>query len=152
MNAPNNIASSVWQPASLFINNQSSQNVITPINPFTINVVATSANGCIDSATQLVTIYSANNLFVPNTFVPDKIGNLDISTLKVYGTNIKSAEIKIFDQWGEMVFQSKTPNTIGWDGIYGGKKQPSGVYIYNVKVVFQNNQTQSKSGAVNLIR
>ena len=39
--------------------------------------------------------------------------------------------MKIFNRWGEIVFESKNAN-IGWDGSYGinGEKVQEGVYSY----------------------
>ena len=80
------------------------------------------------------------------------MGNDNISTLKVYGTGIKSSQMVIFNQWGEKLFETTNPTVIGWNGTVYGKLQPTGVYIYSVKVTYQNNTTTTKSGTVNLIR
>ena len=146
------IANSVWQPTGLFVNNQSSQSITAPNSTFTIKVLATSTNGCKDSIDRLVNVFSNFVLYVPNAFMPSKVGNNDISTLKVYGIGIKSAEMVVFNQWGQKIFESQNPTVVGWDGTTNGKQQPSGPYVYTVKVIYQNNKTETKSGTVNLIR
>lgn len=152
LNSSATIANSLWQPTGLFTNNQSSQSITAPNSSFTIKVLATSTNGCKDSIDRPVTVFSNFNLYVPNTFMPSKMGNDNISTLKVYGTGIKSSQMVIFNQWGEKLFETTNPTVIGWNGTVYGKLQPTGVYIYSVKVTYQNNTTTTKSGTVNLIR
>ncbi len=146
------IANSLWLPNGLFTNNQSSQSITAPNSSFNIKILATSTNGCKDSIDRPVTVFSNFVLYVPNTFMPSKIGNDDISTLKVYGSGIKSAEMVVFNQWGQKIFESQNPTLVGWNGLANGKLQPSGSYVYTVKVVYQNNKTETKSGTVNLIR
>jgi len=146
------IAGSIWQPAGLFTNNQSSQNAVAPNSSFNIKVSATSSNGCKDSANASVTVYSNSTVYIPNVFLPNKFGNDNISTLKVYGLTIKTAEMKIFNQWGEMIYQCPNANVKGWDGTGFGKPQITGPYVYVVKITYQNNTVETRSGTVNLIR
>jgi trimeric autotransporter adhesin len=58
----------------------------------------------------------------------------------------------VYNQWGKLIFQTDSATTKGWDGTFNGKAQPSGVYTYVVRVVYQNNKVETKSGAINLIR
>ena len=95
------------------------------------------------------TLDGAQEIFVPNVFTPNGDGKNDI--LKVYGTTIASLELRVFNQYGELIFMTKELNK-GWDGIYKGKMQPSGVYVYTVNVVHNNGSKTQKSGAVNLVR
>ncbi|MEN9497301.1 MAG: hypothetical protein RL750_200, partial [Bacteroidota bacterium] len=85
----------------------------------------------------------------PNTFTPNGDGRNDL--LNVYGNYIASAEFRIFNQWGELIFYT-TDHTKGWDGTHKGKAQPIGVYAYTLKVVLQDNTIKIKTGSINLIR
>lgn len=146
------IVSSVWQPVGLFTNNQPLQNATAPNSSFQINVNATSSNGCKANATADVVVVSKNSLYIPNALDPSHTGNIDISTLKVYGNGIQTAEMTVYNQWGEKVFTTTNANIKGWDGTMRGKLQPIGVYIYVVKVTYIDGEIIHKKGMVNLIR
>ena len=95
------------------------------------------------------TVYSNVGVFVPNTFTPNGDSKNDV--LKVFGNNLKSINLRIFNQWGQLIYQTTDLNG-GWDGTYKGQQQPVGVYIYVLEVTEQNGNTSIKKGSVNLIR
>jgi len=92
---------------------------------------------------------SYDDVFIPNVFTPNGDGLNDV--LKVYGTVIATVEMRVFNQWGELIFESQDVAK-SWDGTYKGKKQPSGVYFYVAKVKLQNGIELLKKGSINLIR
>ncbi|MBP9187757.1 MAG: gliding motility-associated C-terminal domain-containing protein, partial [Bacteroidia bacterium] len=71
--------------------------------------------------------------------------------LRVYGFVIQSMQFMVFNQWGEKVFET-TNQSNGWDGSYKGKQQPSGVYIYVLKMTLLNGTQSEMKGSINLIR
>jgi gliding motility-associated-like protein len=147
------IVTSSWSPINLFNQNVSSQTISAPDQTFQIEVTATSSNGCVANQSQIVEIISSNNIYyVPNSFIPGSSGNSDINTLKLYGTSIKKATMQVFNQWGQCIFESENPLVKGWDGRYKGVLQPTGVYVYTVKIIFNDKKTVVKSGSINLIR
>jgi gliding motility-associated-like protein len=95
------------------------------------------------------TTLSTKEIFVPNTFTPNGDGRNDL--LKVYGNYISTIELRIFNQWGELIYFN-TDISKGWDGTHKGKAQPIGVYAYTLKVVLQDNTIKVKTGSINLIR
>ncbi|MCB9056887.1 MAG: gliding motility-associated C-terminal domain-containing protein [Chitinophagales bacterium] len=95
------------------------------------------------------TTLGTQEVFVPNTFTPNGDGKNDI--LYVYGNYIASIQLRIFNQWGELIFVSENPGN-GWDGTHSGKPQPVGVYAYILKVVRQDGTIVNKKGSISLIR
>ncbi|SEW34425.1 gliding motility-associated C-terminal domain-containing protein [Chitinophaga sp. YR573] len=83
-------------------------------------------------------------VFIPNAFTPNGDGKNDI--FKPEG-NIRSLDMKIFNQWGELIATGS-----GWNGTSGGKAQPTGVYMYTMKIIMTNGTEVIKKGAVNLLR
>ena len=149
----NTISSSIWEPSTLFSNNVNSQTVVVA-DSLTIKVVGVSADGCKDTASEIVYVNPLNNLFIPNAIAPSNTSDIRISNFMIYGT-IKTADLTIFNQWGQKIFHSddaKYPGGKGWDGTFSGQLQPTGVYVYVVKITYLNNKTETKSGSVNLIR
>jgi gliding motility-associated-like protein len=93
----------------------------------------------------------SNVIFIPNALTPAAIGS-DASVIKIYGNSIKTASLLIYNQWGQLIFQTDNANTKGWDGTFNGVAQPSGVYTFVARIVFQNRKVEVRSGSINLIR
>jgi gliding motility-associated-like protein len=64
----------------------------------------------------------------------------------------KVLEFKIFNRWGELVFETTNPS-IGWDGTYKGQDQMADTYTYIVSVKpYIQEAPLTKQGFINLIR
>ena len=147
------IDSAKWLPSSLFSNTQTTQTFNALNDTFRISVTAYNS-GCTDTASKLIVV-TKNSNFIPNAIAPSNSSDPRISHFMVYGTSIKTADLTIFNQWGQKIFHSddaKYSSGKGWDGTFNGTAQPTGVYVYVVKITYLNNVTETKSGSVNLIR
>lgn len=90
-----------------------------------------------------------DKIFVANAFTPNGDGKNDI--VYVHNDNIKTLKFSVYDQWGNMLFQSLSPQK-GWDGTYKGKLQPVGVYVYYLEAVMNDGQPVTKKGTITLLR
>jgi gliding motility-associated-like protein len=116
---------------------------------FNACLVAINQNGCPDTACMSVETV-VNPLFdVPNAFTPGRFG--ENSIVKVVGFGISQMDFKIYNRWGQLVFESNNQN-IGWDGTFKGVPQPMDVYAYIVEVVFSDGKKGFKKGDITLIR
>jgi len=140
-----------WLPEAAFTDQTAlGQTIIVHDTATLFSVVAQSSQGCLDTAVYVVQVNAnTGDFFIPNAFTPNNDGKNDV--WKVYGSSIRDLEVKIFSQWGQIVFSSKDPQG-GWDGYYGGKPAPIGPYIYVVKVVFTDGKSLTRKGTVSLIR
>lgn len=87
---------------------------------------------------------------LPNAFSPNGDGANDILFVKGFGVDY--IELKIYNRWGELVFESNSME-IGWDGTYKGKAQEQEVYTYTLKAWFRNGtQTELQKGNITLLR
>ncbi len=68
-------------------------------------------------------------VFVPTAFTPNNDGKNDIFKVKSVCAQIDNFNLKIYDRWGQLVFESKDISK-GWDGRYNGKLQPIATYVY----------------------
>jgi gliding motility-associated-like protein len=89
------------------------------------------------------------DFFIPNAFTPNNDGNNDI--FKVYGSSIRELTMRVYNQWGELIFETKNAQN-GWDGTWKGRPEAVGVYVYVAQVTFYNNVQIKRKGTVNLIR
>ncbi len=88
-------------------------------------------------------------IFVPNAFTPDGDGMNDILYVRTeVGYDM---DFKIFDRWGELVFES-TDVKHGWDGTFKGRKLEPGVFDYYLRLTCYNKEVFVKKGNITLIR
>jgi gliding motility-associated-like protein len=91
----------------------------------------------------------SQDLFIPNAFTPNNDGLNDV--FRAEGNIITGQTMKIFNQWGELIFETSAAGA-GWDGTHKGKAQPVGVYIYAIRLRLADGREEVRKGAVNLIR
>ncbi|MFI5158278.1 MAG: gliding motility-associated C-terminal domain-containing protein, partial [Sphingobacteriales bacterium] len=101
------------------------------------------------AVTAIVQYPQEDLIYVANAFTPNGDGNNDV--VYVHSQGIKSMAFYIYDQWGEMLFES-TSQAVGWDGSYKGKQQPVGVYVYYVKALMNDGHQLTKKGTITLLK
>lgn len=123
---------------------------LRPAQEVSLLVKAKGDSECQDTTADIVkAVTLQDKVFIPNAFSPNGDGLNDV--VRVYGAVIKEMRFSVFNQWGEKVFETRDLNS-GWDGSYKGKPQPSGVYMYVCQLVLADGATQTKKGAINLVR
>lgn len=89
------------------------------------------------------------HILLPTAFSPNEDGLND--EWRYVGDNIIELNVKVFNRWGNVVFESNDMN-YGWDGYYEGYLQPTGTYTYIAQVVFEDGMTAQKHGSLTLVR
>lgn len=129
--------------------------LVNALNSITYTVSATASingNECESSAEVEVIIEPDYTVYVPNMFTPNGDGTNDFFEWFGNKEAIKLMEVQIFNRWGEKVFESEDKN-FKWDGLYGGKPAPEGIYIYQLKVVWLDGESNNRyKGSVVLIK
>ncbi len=142
----------VWTPATE-VSDPSIADPTAFITQTTTFQVVISDGICTRSDSVTVTVYEMNcgepDIFVPDAFTPNSDGNNDV--LFVRGRFIAHMELKIFDRWGELVFET-TDKSKGWDATYKGKPVDPAVYVYWLEVTCGDGQEFFKKGNVTVIR
>lgn len=96
-------------------------------------------------------------LFVPNAFIPE-IGHNNI--FYAQGVNLSSFNMKIFDRWGTLLFESNDINK-GWDGKFKDHVCQQDVYVWKIEYIsipksgentLDNGKINSKTGHVTLLK
>jgi len=88
-------------------------------------------------------------VFIPNAFSPNKDGENDI--LYVRGILVDKMTFRVFDRWGEMVFESTNPAN-GWDGSFKGKFCDPDVFDYYLDVTCIDGQKNLIKGNITLLK
>jgi gliding motility-associated-like protein len=88
---------------------------------------------------------------IPNAFTPNGDGLNDI--LKIIGNSgVKELKgFKIYSRSGNLVFETRDLS-VGWDGRFKGNMLPSDIYYWTAVYVDRNDQTNSKTGTVLLLK
>ncbi|GAB4248300.1 MAG: hypothetical protein Kow0079_00390 [Vicingaceae bacterium] len=114
---------------------------------YLVCLTVTDFLGCEDSTCNEVIVFMPPA--VPNAFTPNGDGQNDI--FRVLGGPFKELEFKVYNNWGELIFES-SDQSIGWDGTRDGVEQPLGVYVYTVQGITYDDVQHSIKGDVTLIR
>jgi len=96
-----------------------------------------------------------SELDVPGAFTPNGDGNNDYFT--VFGNNLSSYEIKIYNRWGELVYQSADATELnnlsrGWNGTLHDAPQSTGTFAYYIIARGSDGKLLEKKGNLTLIR
>jgi gliding motility-associated-like protein len=116
---------------------------------FNVCLIITNESGCTDTICHPVQAIIHPLLDVPNAFTPGRFGQNAI--VKVVGFGITHMTWRIYNRWGQLVFQSDDPY-IGWDGTYRGTLQPMDVYAYTLEAEYSDGTHATKKGDITLIR
>lgn len=112
---------------------------------YTVCLIAGNEFNCFDTSCLEITIFP-NEIIIPNIFSP----NNDVvnDEFVIYGIN-DLFDIKIYNRWGNLVFD-QNPYENNWNGENSnGKKLSEGQYFY----ILKNDQEQIKlNGSVMLVR
>ena len=117
--------------------------------PFNACLIVFNQFGCTDTACNQVNVIINPLLDVPNAFTPGRFG--ENSVVKVRGFGISKLIFRIYNRWGQLVFESNDPN-LGWNGTFKGTVQPMDVYAYIVEAVFFDGTRASKKGDITLLK
>jgi len=120
---------------------------------YTVQLVATNAFGCSDTARVVVRVLDELIYYIPNSFTPNgDERNNTFQPVFTSGFDPYSFRLLIFDRWGETLFESNDAK-VGWDGTYNGTLVQEGIYTWTVK--FKDPNTDKKyteSGHVTLVK
>ena len=115
------------------------------------NIVTGILNGCPAEASVKVAMYPYGTVDVPTAFSPNGVGPSQNEEIKVMGSAIQDLTFRIYNRYGELVFET-TDQDRGWDGTYKGKKQEQEVYVYYLKAIFVDGEIVEKKGNITLLR
>lgn len=103
----------------------------------------------------VVYVDKTRKVFVPTAFTPNGDNINDV--LLTHGeTDAFILEFKIFDAWGELVFEAKDfyvgDENIYWDGIFRGKNMNNGSFVWYIEVRYIDGDVELLKGTFDLLR
>ncbi len=124
------------------------QKLDTPVTPniryrsgtFNITLTTISEYGCKSTFEKSILSSIYAGLYVPNAFSPTDGGR--IGTFRPTGYNLKTYQLSIFDQWGNLIWYSNLLNdgspAEGWDGTSNGELMKMDSYIWKIDATFED--------------
>lgn len=143
----------LWTPATGLSNVASADPIASPNSTTEYIVSLTDGQGCSRTDTVKITVIDficeEPYIYLPNAFTPNDDGQNDVLYLR--GNLIEEMYLAIYNRWGELVFESTSPQ-VGWDGTYKGMKCDPAVFVYYFTVKCPGGVEFFKKGNVTLIR
>ena len=142
----------LWTPVTQWLSNPNIANPVSnPLDDIEYVVRVTNSIGCSDTDTILVKFYKVQpGFYVPAAFSPNGDGLNDI--IRPLALGLKSIEsFSIFNRWGQRMFSTSQIGA-GWNGLFGGKPQETGTYVWYAEGTDFANRKLQKKGSVILIR
>lgn len=141
-----------WSPSIGLSNTTIANPIANPVSATTYAITVEDSNGCVSTGTVSVKVYNNNDFRLyqmPNAFTPDRNGNNDCFGVAKWGT-VRIVYFEIYNRWGQLVFSGNNSRSC-WDGSLNGQPQPSGNFVYRIKVETMCGVVE-KQGSVVLIR
>jgi gliding motility-associated-like protein len=140
-------ASYQWSPTTGLSNATTVNPVFNAGNPQDYLIRITSISGCATTDTLSVYVFKESGIYVPKAFSPNGDGQNE----RLYPELVNFASLqyfRVYNRWGQLVFETRSMSSTGWDGTLNGVKQPMDTYTWfavgtdkNGKVVTANGQT-----------
>lgn len=133
-----------WSP-SYGLNSTTVQNPIATLNrDITYYVTGRTPANCEGSDTINIKVYKGPEIYVPTAFTPNGDGRNDI--LKAIAIGMKEYRyFRVFNRYGQMVFETRGNFNRGWDGRVKGKIQNTGTFVWMAETVdYRGNVIQRK--------
>lgn len=96
-------------------------------------------------------------LVMPNAFTPNGDGHNDFFEPLERNCRIKTGSymLRVYNRWGDMVFESTDFEADGWDGNFKNEPAPNEVYFYTLQYISETEQgdmPEERQGDLTLLR
>lgn len=148
------IISYEWTPSETLSNPNSPTTEASPTETTLYTITVMTDQGCI--AMDTVTVHFRFSpcvspfVFVPNAFTPNGDGRNDYFIVKADG--MTELKMIVWNRWGEIVYETSDPTTLGWDGTYRGSQVTADSYAWYVWLTCGNGDIYESKGNVTLIK
>jgi gliding motility-associated-like protein len=123
------------QTGSIQWNTGSSEDFIILNSGGTYSAVVTNSCGIQTDSIIVESEECFCGFYVPNAFTPNE-DEFNSYFNPVFDCIISSYELKIYNRWGEVIFESTDPE-YRWDGTFHGRIVQDGIYTY--KIIYSSN-------------
>ncbi len=129
---------------------------VQPIRDIEYEVIFKNEFDCETRARVKIVVDNNTEIYIPNVFSPN--GDNINDRLTVFGGESiqEILEMRIYDRWGELVFENRNFQVndlqAGWDGTMNGSKMNPGVFVYYARAKRIDGTEVTKVGDVTVVR
>lgn len=105
--------------------------------------------GCVDTMINSIHVFGEFAFYIANAFTPN--GDHKNNTWRGYGMSIATYSLRVFNRWGEIVFET-TEITDAWDGTYDGHYVLDDVYVWRVFIIDTDQNEHEFFGHVTVLK
>lgn len=118
-----------------------------------VTLIVTHPFFCQDTLTKYIDVTPEVTFFMPNAFTPNEDTNNEFFLGNGILLGIEDYKMEVWDRWGQLIFQSETPNA-GWNGRVNndGRQVQSGVYVYKINFTGPRGTPHEYKGYATVIR
>lgn len=119
---------------------------------YIISLIVIDSIGCADTSSLNIKSIVKGSLYIPNVFTPngDNVNDqFEVSYTQNYFSHLN---MKIYNRWGQQIYETSSPTIIWWDGNYMSNPCSSGVYFFTLEATNIINETNKYHGTVTLLR
>ncbi len=127
------------------------QHKFLEIGWFDILLTAINEFGCVDTTVHEI-IVAFDRLYPPNAFSPNSL-NEENREFRIHAEGVleEGYLLRIYNRWGEVIFESESPQK-GWDGkMKNETNAPTGVYNWVIQYTDLIGEKHNQKGAVTLL-
>jgi gliding motility-associated-like protein len=138
-----------WTPA-FPLNLSNVNNPVAVLNDDQLFVMTvTDIGGCIGKDSVFVRVYDGPTYNIPTCFTPNGDGLNDVFRAIPVGM-VSTDYFRVYNRNGKLIFETKQWMK-GWDGLFQGRKQPLGTYVWIVKGKNTRGEDVNAKGTVILM-
>jgi gliding motility-associated-like protein len=142
----------MWSPNNGSLDNNDINNpTAAPEDSTTYFVYAMNQYGCRDTAQVVIDVDKSMSECIPSAFTPNGDGRNDEFKL-LCNKFQKMVDFRVFNRWGQVVYENTSDPKHGWDGTFNGVPQDMGVYHYMITIARPDEVNIIYKGEVTLIR
>ncbi|MCI5056162.1 MAG: gliding motility-associated C-terminal domain-containing protein, partial [Flavobacteriales bacterium] len=141
-----------WTPSEGLSCTDCPNPVANVAEPSTFEVVISDEFGCWSSTRSVfIDLAGSSTLDVPTAFTPNNDGKNDVVYVRGWGIK-ELTEFKIYNRWGELVYENPGNLMEGWDGTYKGKIQNPDTYAVIASGIGFDDQVLHYKGSLNILK
>ncbi len=119
---------------------------------YRVRLLVNDSIGCFDSTIVYVQLVKNPYLYIPNAITPNGDGLNDNFAIVYNPDAFTYLTYRIYDRWGELIFETQMPGGQWWDGTFKNKPCQSDSYFYVLEAEDLAKKSYSHKGNVNLLR
>lgn len=150
------VDSFLWSPTDYLSTPGQLESWTRPPSSLRYSIFLRDLAGCEATDEILVQVEKNRRVYIPNIIYPQSVTFNDIITVWGGAEVAKIRFMRIFDRWGELMFENENfapsdPQS-GWNGTFKGEYVNPAVYVYVVEVEYIDGETEIFKGDVTVIR